>query len=112
MLFTAETTDDGDVRVYATQQASVVTFFTEDPQGGSTLHAEPGEFACRWSTTQTKIDAVRLAVLDEAARRLGCYPDQVELHEFEALMRVCDPLPRYRTTWSGARAKSLRRPVR
>jgi hypothetical protein len=59
----------------------------------------PGEFACPWSTTQEKLDAVEAEMLDEAARRLHCRPDQVRLMSMEDIARVADPPLKVRHSW-------------
>jgi hypothetical protein len=111
MLLTEETTPEGEARIYATQMASVVTYFTDDGEGGTMLHAEPGEFACRWSTTQDKLDAVREAVLAETAVRLNCPVDKVLHRSLSDLSLIADPITiPVRHTWS--RRKAGRRPGR
>ena len=85
MIFTEETTDDGELSVYATNHASVVSYFTDDSEVGTVLHVEPTEFACPWTTRGAKLDSVRDAVIAEAARRLACFPDQVLLHGMDAI---------------------------
>lgn len=110
MLLTEETTPEGEPRIYATQLASVVTYFTDDGEGGTVLHAEPGEFACRWSTTQAKLDAVRDAVLIETAYRLNCPVDKVLHRSLSELALVADPLrPVQRHTWGRKPARRLGR---
>lgn len=110
MLLTVESTDDGQDRIYATQQASVVTYFVDDGEGGTMLVAEPGEFACRWSTTQEKLDSVRAAVLVEVASRLNCKPEKVQCRSLSDIALVADPLLKTRHTWSGRR--HTRKPTR
>lgn len=68
---------DGERRIYFTQAASVVSFFTDDGEGGVRPHVSAGEFACPWTTTREKLDAVEAAMLEETARRLNIRPDQV-----------------------------------
>lgn len=111
MLLTAETTDDGEARVYFTQQASVVSYFTDDTEGGTQVHVTPGEFACPWSTTEAKLAAVGQAMLAETARRLNCRPEAVVSHSLSQIAAVADPLLKHRNTWTG-RSRSLRRPSR
>jgi hypothetical protein len=83
MLLSFQTDDFGTARVYFTRANSVITYFTEDTDGGGAAHAHAGEFACPWSTTAAKIDAVKMAMLAETARRLQCRTDQVQLHSLE-----------------------------
>lgn len=104
MLLTEETTPEGEARIYATQMASVVTYFTDDGEGGTQLHVEAGEFACRWSTTQEKLDAVRDAVLAATAVRLNCPADKVLHRSLAEIALVVDPLTiPVRHTWSRRR---------
>lgn len=104
MLLTIESTPAGDLRIYATQQASVVSYFVDDGEGGTMLCVEPGEYACRWSTTQEKLDWLRAAVLDEVAGRLSCPADKVLCRSMSELAMVADPLLAMRHTWTGRRA--------
>ena len=108
MLLSDETSDDGQRRIYFTRVGSVVSYFTDDDSGGVAVHVEPGEFACRWSTTQAKLDAVRDSMLDETARRLHIRPDQVQHMTMNDIGQVCDPHLSVRHHWAG-RAKSRSR---
>lgn len=103
MLLTIETTSRGEDRIYATQQASVVTYFAEDSDGGTVLHVQAGEFACRWSTTQAKLDAVRDCVLAEVASRLSCPTEKVLCRSLAEIALVADPLTDRRYDWSSRR---------
>ncbi|HML29056.1 MAG TPA: hypothetical protein PKE16_09480, partial [Hyphomicrobium sp.] len=69
MLLTEELDAGTLVRIFATQQASVVTWFEDDGGGGTILHAELGEFASPWANGEEKVEAVKAAVLVEVARR-------------------------------------------
>lgn len=103
MLLTIETTRLGELRIYVTQLASVVSYFTDDGDGGTALNVEPGEFACPWSTTPEKLGAVRDCVLAEVAERLNCPADKVLCRSLSELALVADPLLETRHTWSGRR---------
>ena len=107
MLLTAETTEDGQRRVYFTSHASVVTFFANDETGETMASAHPGDFASPYVTTPEICAAVREAMLEEAARRLHCRPDQVLQFSLSDIELVADPLPRHRHHWAG-RAKGRR----
>jgi hypothetical protein len=110
MLLTEETTDGNTVRIYATQQASVVTYFTDDGEGGTLLHGELGEFASPWSVTPEKVEAVKAAVLEDVARRLNCSIDKVLCRSMADLSLVTDPLIKTRHSWSGRRhSRGMRR---
>lgn len=67
------------------------------------LVVEPGEFACRWSTTQEKLDALRVAVLHEVAGRLNCPVDKVTRRSMSELFLVTDPLLKVSHRWTGRR---------
>ncbi|WP_414462463.1 hypothetical protein [Hyphomicrobium sp. DY-1] len=110
MLFTEETNRRGNVRIYATQQASVVTYFEDDGDGGTMLHTEPGEFLSPYVATTELFTAVRTAVLEEAAKRLSCPVDKVLSRSMSELSLVCDPVLREKATWTGKR--HTREPVR
>src|SRR6202008_1260925 len=101
MILSYETEDDGSHRVYFTRANSVVTYFTDEGEGGVTAHAVPGEFACPWGTTADKVNAVKQAMLAETARRLACRIDQVELHTLEDIRKVCDPHLKHHYHWAG-----------
>lgn len=103
MLLTEETSAGNKVRIYATQLASVVTYFTDDGEGGIMLHAELGEFASPLSVTVEKVEAVKQAVMEEAARRLNCPTDKVFCRSMSELSLVTDPVLKERPTWSGRR---------
>jgi hypothetical protein len=100
MLLTAETTDDGERRVYYTRYHSIVSFFAEDGEGGISAHAHPGWLAHPLPTDE-QLASIRLSMLSEAARRLGCRVDQVQLHTLDDIAKVSDPLPKYRLHWAG-----------
>jgi len=105
MLLTAETTDNGERRVYFTRFNSVVTFFTDDGEGGIVPHAHPGEIAYPLPTEQ-QLAAVRDAMLAETARRLDCPLEEVLRHSLEQVAKVADPISEHRYHWAGrTRAK-------
>lgn len=103
MLFTEETAPGNKVRIYATQLASVVTYFTDDGEGGTMLTAELGEFACPYSTTAEKVEAVKQAVMEEAARRLNCPVDKVLCRSMADLSLVTDRVLKEIPKWTGRR---------
>jgi hypothetical protein len=110
MILSEETSDDGQPRIYFTQMASVVSYFTDHPDGGVETHVAPGEFACPWSTTAGKLDAVRLAMLAETARRLNCCVDQVETMSLADIAKVADPHLKHRHSWTGRSKARPRNP--
>jgi hypothetical protein len=77
MIVSEETTDEGQVRFYFTRQHSIVSFITDDGEGRVQIHVEPSEFACPWTTTPEKMAAVKMSLLEEAARRFSCKVDEV-----------------------------------
>jgi hypothetical protein len=79
MILSDETSEDGERRIYFTQAASVVSYFTEDEGGGVQAHVHPAEFACPWNSPPEKLIAVRDAMLEETAQRLNIRTDQVML---------------------------------
>lgn len=101
---------DGSQRIYATQQASVVSYFEDDGDGGTLLVVHPGEYACPYSTTAEKLEAVRLSVLEETARRLNCPPDKVHYRSLSELVLVADPVLAEMPRWSSKRLR--RQPCR
>lgn len=103
MLLTEEHDAGTLVRIYATQQASVVTWFEDDGGGGTVLHAELGEFASPWSNGEEKVEAVKAAVLVEVARRLNCPIEKVLCRSLSELALVTDPLLERKHSWSGRR---------
>ena len=98
---TEDTSEDGQPRVYFTQQNSVVTYFDEDGDGHVCAHAELSEFACPWTTTSEKLAAVKMAMLEETARPLHCRADQVELMTLADIRGVADPLLKVKHSWAG-----------
>lgn len=105
MLLTAETTDNGQRRVYFTRFNSVITFFTDDGEGGIVPHAHPGEIAYP-TPTEHQLAAVRDAMLAETARRLDCPIEEVLRHSLEQVAKVADPILSHHYHWAGrTRAK-------
>jgi hypothetical protein len=111
MLLSLETEDDGSQRVYFTRANSVISYFADDGEGGVSAHVAPGEFACPYGTTDHKLSAVKMCMLEETARRLACRIDQVQLHSLDDLKRVCDPHLKHSYHWAG-RSKTRPRGVR
>jgi len=111
MIFTDTTCDDGQRRIYFTRVGSVITYFIENADGGIDAIAEPGEFACPWSTTPEKLEATRQCALAEAARRLDCTVEDLRWTSMNTLENICTPLLPYRDTWTG-RVKVKHRPLR
>jgi hypothetical protein len=103
--------EDGEKRAYFTRVNSVISYFTEDDDGGVAVHVMPGEFACPWSTTADKLQSVRMAMLAETARRLQCRIDQVQSHSLEDIRKICDPHLKHHYHWAG-RGKGRVRPDR
>ncbi|HEX2842159.1 hypothetical protein [Hyphomicrobium sp.] len=73
---------DGEVRLYCTRIAQVISYFTEDGEGGSVLWLEPGEMAI---VQDGAMDEIRTWILGDIAQRLQCTPDQVEAFPLETL---------------------------
>ena len=101
MLLTEVKTHDGEHRVYLSRLNSVVAFFEEDGDGNVIARVQPGEFACPYATTDTKMQDVRLCMPLETAKRLNVRPDQVELMSFLDIINVCDPPLQERHRWFG-----------
>lgn len=110
MLLSDEISECGERRIYFTQVASVVSYFTEEDGGGVATHVYPGEFALPWTMTPEKLEAVRQAMLEETACRLGCDIAEVGTKTLDDISLVADPLPATRHHWA-ARART-RRPGR
>ena len=91
MLLTEVKNRYGQHRVYYTRLNSVVAFFEEDGDGNLVACVEPGDFACPWSMTQEKLDAVKFHMIEEVAARLQVRPDQVECMNFIDILNICDP---------------------
>jgi len=108
MLLSDETSDDGERRIYFTQAASVVSYFTEDDAGGVKATVHPAEFACPWNSPPEKMEAVRTTMLEETARRLNIRADQVMLMSLDDIGNVADPHLKVRHHWAG-RSKSRSR---
>lgn len=108
MLLSDETNEDGERRIYFTQAASVVSFFTEDDGGGVQAHVHAAEFACPWNSPPEKLNAVREAMLEETAKRLNIRPDQVMLMTMDDIGNVADPHLKVRHHWA-ARSKTRSR---
>jgi hypothetical protein len=106
MLISIESTAEGEKRIYCTRGHSVVTYFTDDGEGGSMLSVVPGEFASPFVVTDDRLQEVKLSVLEEIARRLSCDPAEVQAKPMVEIAAVCDPHLKYRDHWVGrARAK-------
>ncbi len=106
MLLTHDIDDDGETRVYATRGHTIVSYFTEDNDGGAVLHMEPGFLADPRYIDIATYAGVRRTVLEEAARRLCCERHEVELHSFGRILEIADAPSKYRHGWSG-RTKKL-----
>lgn len=106
MLISMESTEEGQKRVYCTRGQSIVAYFAEDEEGGSMLHVEPGEFASPYVVTEDRLQAVKLSVLLEVARRLTCDADAVQQKPLAEIATICTPHLKHRDHWVGrARAK-------
>jgi hypothetical protein len=101
VILSIETTDDGIDAVFFTRQNSVVSYFTDDGEGGVVPHAQLSEFACPWSTTPDKLEAVKMHMLAETARRLNCRVEEVTGKPFAEICKVADPHLKVRHTWTG-----------
>ncbi len=73
---------NGEVRLYCTRIAQVISYFADDGEGGSVLWLEPGDMATVQDST---IDEMRTWILGHVASRLNCPPDQVETLPIETL---------------------------
>ena len=82
--------EEGADRVYLTRFGSVTCYFTDAEGGGMQLHIEPGLFAYPPEYERNR-DAVRVAVLETAAGRLGVAPDEVLQQPLKSLKAVADP---------------------
>ena len=111
MIFTEETTDEGQRRVYATRNNTVVTYFVDDGEGGTLLHMEAGWLAYPDQIRTATYVEIRRCVLIEAGRRLCCQAHEVESLPFDHILTIADPLPRYRHHWAG-RSQAPRRASR
>ena len=93
MLITKESTTNGELRVYCTRTNSIITYFSDDGEGGSPLTAEHSDFAYPGAWADEQMEAVKHSVLEEVARRLDCTPAEVETTPFAELVSICDPDP-------------------
>ncbi len=109
MLLTQDIDDDGETRVYATRGHTIVSYFSEDTEGGAVLHMEPGFLSDPRYIDIATYAGVRRAVLEEAARRLRCECHEVEMHPFSRILEIADAPSRYRHGWSGRTKKILPR---
>lgn len=106
MLISIESTSEGEKRVYCTRGHSVEAYFADDGEGGSMLSVSPGEFASPYVVTEERLQAVKLSVLLEVARRLKCDADAVQAKPLAEIATICDPHLKFRDHWVGrARAK-------
>lgn len=109
MLLTEITKPGHHERIYAVRTGSVIAWFEDDGEGGTQLAVEPGEFACPYSTTQAKLDAVRLSVLLEAAQRLNCPVEKVSCRSMAELSLVVDaPLAEHHAWYGQKRTRGSR----
>lgn len=91
MLLVRDVDDRGQERVVVLPFGSVVSYFTgRDDAPGIMLHVQPG--LCAFPAQfQEQADAVRIAVLAEASRRLLVSPEDVLQQAFMRLVEVADP---------------------
>ena len=75
---------DGEVRLYCTRVAQVVSYFADDGEGGSVLWLEPGDMALLQDNI---MNDVRAWILDTVAQRLSCKPEHVETLPIKYLCR-------------------------
>lgn len=90
MILTSCECEDGTTRIYATQFASVVTYFTERPDGTLALISEPGMTAYPWDFKQNE-QAVRDEVVRVVAERLSVAPEKVLASSLADIAQVAEP---------------------
>lgn len=73
---------DGEVRLYCTRIAQVVSYFADDGEGGSVLWLEPGDMAM---VQDNAMEEMRAWILSDVGQRLACPPDRVETLSIETL---------------------------
>lgn len=73
---------DGEVRLYCTRIAQVISYFADDGEGGSVLWLERGDMAMVQDST---MDEVRAWILSDVGQRLQCPADHVESLPIETL---------------------------
>jgi len=91
MLITLETTHDDERRLYLARTGSLQAFFTDDGEGGSMLHVEPGWLAREDLFAISDYAGVRQAAFETVAKKLGCPPHEVARHSFAELAALADP---------------------
>ncbi len=79
---------DDQPRLYLARTGTLLAYFTDDGEGGSMLHVEPGWLAREELLAISDYAEVRQAAFDTVARKLGCPPQEVAR---PLLCRACGP---------------------
>ena len=75
---------DGEVRLYCTRIAQVISYFADDGEGGSVLWLEAADIA---TVQESTIEDMRAWIIGNVAERLQCPPDLVETLPIETLCK-------------------------
>ncbi len=96
---------DDQPRLYLARTGTLLAYFTDDGEGGSMLHVEPGWLAREELLAISDYAEVRQAAFDTVARKLGCPPQEVARHSFAELAALEDA-PSYPTQQIQGRRKA------
>jgi hypothetical protein len=91
MIISMESTEEGERRIYCTRGHSIVSYFSDDGEGGSMLSVEPGELLYSYADISDRLQAVRHAVLTDVAKRLACDIAEVQAKPMTELATLCAP---------------------
>lgn len=110
MIFTVAD-EPGSKRVYVTRYASVVSYFSDDGEGGVKLTIEPG-FAAYMPDFERAAPDMYLYILHETARRLSIHVTLVLRQSFKTIASIADPeLPGYYRFAKRYRERAPQRPL-
>lgn len=104
---------DGETRIYCTRFASVIAYFADDGEGGTTLLTELADFALLpQSCINDILRDVRDYVLKTVATELHCPIHQVERRSLDELRRIVHVPEKLRHPWQTRSRSASKRMAR
>lgn len=95
---------NGEKRLYCTRMSQVISYFTDDGEGGTCLWLECNDMVVM---PERIMEELRAYILGDVAKQLNCPPEQIETLSIETLCRRLAWQPEQpRHPWQFPRTKS------
>lgn len=99
---------DGELRIYCTRFATIISYFADDGEDGTKLVTEASDCCLLPKDAIDRLlSDTRQHILGAVALRLNCEPQHVELHSLKDLRKIVDRVDAPRHPWQVQRTRAV-----